>query len=174
MTIRIEQIGDSLDADVALEALLYESYVGGGFTEPDRADTILRAVAVRSRGLVLVAHDQTDTILGTVTLVTSDSPAKRLASRDEVEFHLLCVRPDMRRSGIGRALVQAALARAQTMGARGVVFWTQPTMDAAQQLYEQCGFRRDPSADFARAERQFLVYRLAFPQRQRASKGDAL
>jgi ribosomal protein S18 acetylase RimI-like enzyme len=162
MTIRIERIADSPDVDVALEALLYESYVGGGFTEPERADTMLRAVAVRSRGVILVAHDYTDTMLGTVTLVSPDSPARRLAAPDEMEFHLLCVRPDMRRSGVGRALVQEALTRVQTHGARGVVLWTQPTMKAALRLYEQCGFRRDPSADFTRVERQYLVYRLAF------------
>jgi ribosomal protein S18 acetylase RimI-like enzyme len=122
---------------------------------------MLRAAAVRSRGTVLVAHDRTGVVLGTVTLVNSDSPARQLAATDEVEIHLLCVRPDMRRGGVGRALVQEALTRAQTSGARGIVLWTQPTMAAAQRLYEQCGFRRDPSADFTREQRQFLVYRRA-------------
>jgi predicted N-acetyltransferase YhbS len=66
----------------------------------------LRAPAVRARGTVLVACDQAGTILGTVTLVGHNSPATRLATADEVEFHLLCVRPDVRRSGIGERLVQ--------------------------------------------------------------------
>lgn len=162
MTIRIEPMAASPDADAALEALLHESYVGGGFTEPDLADTMLRAEAVRSRGVVLVAHDAAGVMLGTVTLVSFDSPARRLAAPDEAELHLLCVRPDMRRHGVGRALVQEALTRMQANGARGVVLWTQPTMDAAQRLYEQCGFRRDPAADFTRGARQFLVYRRAF------------
>lgn len=160
--IRIELIADSTSADEALEALLYESYVGGGFTAPDAAVTMLRAAAVRSRGTVLVAHDGAGTVIGTVTLVTPDSAARRLATMDEREIHLLCVRPDMRRSGVGRALVQEALTRARTSGARGVVLWTQPTMRAAQRLYEQCGFRRDPSADFMAGSRGFLVYRRPF------------
>lgn len=158
-TVWIEPIQDSPDADAALEALLHESYVGGGFTPPEVAATMFRAGAVRSRGMVLVAHDRAGAMLGTVTLVTPDSPARRLASADEVEFHILCVRPDMRGKGIGRALVEAALIRAASMGVRGVVLWTQPTMNAAHRLYEHCGFHRDPAADFTRDERQYLVYR---------------
>jgi hypothetical protein len=37
MTIRIEPIQDSPGADAALEALLHESYIVGGFTDPDLA-----------------------------------------------------------------------------------------------------------------------------------------
>lgn len=158
MTIRVEPIPDSRDADSALEALLHESYVGGGFTDADSADE-LRAAAVRARGAVLVALDRNGGLLGTVTLVGSDSAAARLATSNEVELHLLCVRADMRGRGIGRALVRTALARAARSRARGVVLWTQPTMDAAQRLYSQCGFRRDANADFSRGARQFLVYR---------------
>ncbi len=162
MTIRIDPIADSMLAHEALEALLHESYVGGGFTTPEAANTMLRAAAVKSRGTVLVAHDEAGTMLGTVTLVTPDSPARRLATTDEREIHLLCVRPDIRRSGVGRALVQVALTRAEASGARGAVLWTQPTMLAAQRLYEQCGFHRDPGSDFLVGSREFLVYRLVF------------
>jgi predicted N-acetyltransferase YhbS len=162
LVIRIESIADSAAADAALEALLYESYVGGGFTAPEVAATSLRAAAVRARGTVLVAQDEAGAVLGTVTLVDSDSPARRLASAGEREIHLLCVRPDMRCGGVGRALVQEALVRARADGASGVVLWTQPTMHAAQRLYEACGFHRDPGSDFTAGSRPFLVYRLVF------------
>lgn len=158
MTIRVEPLCDSPDADLALEDLLHESYIVGGFTDPDLAP-MLRAAAVRARGVVLVAHDETRRLLGSITLVSPGTPAVRLATADEAEFHLLCVRPDMRRCGIGRALVEAALTHASATGARGVVLWTQPTMEAAQRIYERFGFRRDPNSDFRRRERQFLVYR---------------
>jgi ribosomal protein S18 acetylase RimI-like enzyme len=155
--IVVEPLEESPRADSALEALLYETYVRGGFTDAILAST-LSASAVRARGEVLAALDQTN-LLGTVTLVAPSSPARRLAAPDEYELHLLCVRPDSRRRGIGEALVRAALRRAGAHGARGVVLWTQPTMEAAQRLYRRCGFERDASADFSRGERQFLVHR---------------
>jgi ribosomal protein S18 acetylase RimI-like enzyme len=161
--IRVEPLDDSPQADAALEALLYETYVRGGFTDANLADTLL-APAVRSRGEVLAAREA-GALLGTVTLVTSDSPARRLATPGEVELHLLCVRPDARRRGIGEALVRDALQRAEDEGARKVVLWTQPTMDAAQRLYRRCGFVRDASADFNRGTRQFLVHRYAFARK---------
>jgi ribosomal protein S18 acetylase RimI-like enzyme len=161
--IHVEPLDDSPQAGAALEALLHETYVRGGFTDASLAHTLL-AAAVRSRGEVLAALDETGTLLGTVTLVRHGSPATRLATPEEVELHLLCVRPDARRRGIGEALVLDALRRAKADGARGVVLWTQPTMDAAQRLYRRCGFERDTSADFRRGARQFLVHRYAFAE----------
>jgi GNAT superfamily N-acetyltransferase len=158
MTIRIEPIQASPEADGALEALLHQSYIDGGFTDPELAD-MLRSTAVRSRGTVLVARDPVGTIVGTVTIVGADSPARRLATAHEVELHLLCVRPGMRGNGIGASLVQKALMLAKASRARGIVLWTQPTMDAAQRVYTKCGFHRDPNADFRHGRRQFLVYR---------------
>jgi ribosomal protein S18 acetylase RimI-like enzyme len=159
--IRIEPLEASPQADAALEALLYETFVRGGFTDAILAHTLL-AAAVRARGEVLAARDETDSLLGTLTLVASGSPARRLATPEEFELHLLGVRPDTRGRGIGEALVRDALRRAQREGARGVVLWTQPMMDAAQRLYLRCGFERDASADFSRGARQFLVHRHVF------------
>jgi ribosomal protein S18 acetylase RimI-like enzyme len=159
--IRIEPLEVSPQADAALEALLYETYVRGGFTDASLAHTLL-AAAVRARGEVLAARDGTDSLLGTLTLVAPGSPARRLATPEELELHLLAVRPDVRRRGIGEALVRDALRRAQREGARGVVLWTQPMMDAAQRLYLRCGFERDARADFSRGARQFLVHRYVF------------
>jgi ribosomal protein S18 acetylase RimI-like enzyme len=158
--IQVEPLEDSPQADEALETLLYETYVRGGFTDAILAST-LSASAVRTRGEVLAALEQTD-LLGTVTLVAPSSPARRLAAPEEFELHLLCVRPDARGRGIGEALVRAALQRARAHGARGVVLWTQPSMEAAQRLYRRCGFERDASADFNRGARQFLVHRYVF------------
>lgn len=159
--IHIEPLESTPQSDAALEALLHETYVRGGFTDAILAGT-LDAAAVRARGEVLAARDEAGSLLGTVTLVAPASPARRLAVPDELELHLLAVRPDARRRGIGEALVRAALVRAQAKGARGVVLWTQPTMGAAQRLYRRCGFERDASADFSRGARQFLVYRCVF------------
>jgi ribosomal protein S18 acetylase RimI-like enzyme len=158
--IEVAPLEATPQADAALEALLYETYVRGGFTDAILAGTLL-AAAVRARGEVLAARDR-DSLLGTVTLVAPGSPARRLATPEELELHLLAVKPDARRRGIGEALVRDALQRAEARGARGVVLWTQPMMDAAQRLYRRCGFERDASADFSRGARQFLVHRYVF------------
>jgi ribosomal protein S18 acetylase RimI-like enzyme len=134
-------------------------YVDEGYADPDAATESLSARNVRTRGEVLaaVSEDRT-TLLGTVTIVRHDSPARRFAEGGEAELHLLAVDPAWRGRGIGHALVDAAVGRARQGGARRILLWTQPTMVAAQRLYSRCGFRRLPELDFARGDRQFLVF----------------
>ena len=158
MGFQIRFLEDIPSADEALEALLVDTYIDGGFTDPEFAP-MFRADAVRSRGRALVAVDESTAVVGTITVVGADSAASQLATAGEVEFHLLCVSPALRSRGIGRALVEAALTEASHLGARAVVLWTQPTMQAAQRLYERSGFHRDSSADFIKGGREFLVYR---------------
>ena len=55
----------------------------------------------------------------------------------------LFVRPDTRRGGLGRALLERARQHAVDTGAKGLVLSTGVTNKAAQTLYESCGWRRD-------------------------------
>lgn len=55
----------------------------------------------------------------------------------------LAVLPDRQRRGIGRALVADALVWARRRGAASVLVNTQESNDAAVQLYERLGFRRE-------------------------------
>jgi hypothetical protein len=55
--IHIEPLECTPQSDAALEALLYEIYVRGGFTDAILAST-LHAEAVRARGEVLAARDE--------------------------------------------------------------------------------------------------------------------
>ncbi|HYV23493.1 MAG TPA: GNAT family N-acetyltransferase [Candidatus Bathyarchaeia archaeon] len=55
----------------------------------------------------------------------------------------LFVRPDTRRGGLGRALLERARQHAVDTGAKGLVLSTGVTNKAAQTLYESCGWQRD-------------------------------
>lgn len=55
----------------------------------------------------------------------------------------LFVRPDVRRGGVGRRLLQRAREWAIETGARGLILATAVTNRAAQSLYESCGWRQD-------------------------------
>jgi ribosomal protein S18 acetylase RimI-like enzyme len=65
----------------------------------------------------------------------------------------LFVRSDIRRGGVGRALLERARQHAVETGAKGLVLSTAVTNEAAQTLYESCGWQR---------EDEFLQYHLFF------------
>jgi ribosomal protein S18 acetylase RimI-like enzyme len=144
------------DRDV--EALLWQTFGGGGFTEPERAATAFLAANVRARGEVLVAVSNRENLLGMVIVVPPESAARRFALGDAAEMHLLGVAPQARGRGVGGALVERAIRVARGRGAGRLVLWTQPAMQAAQRLYQRFGFARVPELDFSRGDRSFLVY----------------
>jgi GNAT superfamily N-acetyltransferase len=146
--------------DEKLVALLRAVYVDGGFTAADVAAKAFSPAAVRARGRLLYASAEDGALVGTVVVVPPESEASRLAQEDEAELHLLAVAAELRGQGIGRSLVDAAMVAALDAGYRGMVLWTQPTMHTAHRLYEQAGFVRSPSEDFAREGRTFQVYRV--------------
>ena len=65
----------------------------------------------------------------------------------------LFVRTDIRRSGVGRALLERARQHAADTGAKGLILSTAVTNRPAQTLYESCGWKRDD---------EFLHYHLFF------------
>jgi GNAT superfamily N-acetyltransferase len=156
--MRIAPFESTPAADRALERLLDDVYVGGGFTEPSVAESMFRAANVKARGQVFGAFDERGTLAGAVVAVRGGTPASRLAVPGESELHLLCVRPGDRTRGVGYALVQAAIDAARGFGATRMILWTQSTMESAQRLYVRHGFTRDPARDFTRGARQFQVF----------------
>jgi len=65
----------------------------------------------------------------------------------------LYVRSDVRRGGVGRALLERARQHALETGAKGLVLSTGVMNKPAQTLYESCGWRRDD---------EFFQYHLFF------------
>ena len=151
---------DRLDVeDIELSGLLSHVYVAGGFTDPDEGVRLFESSAVRKRGLIIAAREKQNTDLaGIIILVLPDSPARRLAQENKVEIHLLGVKPEYRRRGLGRMLVESAITRARNGGYSKIILWTQIAMQAAQKLYEANGFVY--VNDMKRNGRNFKVYEL--------------
>jgi ribosomal-protein-alanine N-acetyltransferase len=61
---------------------------------------------------------------------------------EESQIIRLAVHPDYQRQGIGRLLLNDALAYCQAAGVMRVGINTQESNEASLQLYEQFGFRR--------------------------------
>jgi GNAT superfamily N-acetyltransferase len=154
-----------------IEALLRDVYVGEGFTDAAAAGALFAAPAVLERGRVLVARDRASGALsGMVIVVPPTSLACRFARVGETEMHLLAVAPPFRRTGVGGALVSAALEAARGDGAARMILWTQPAMTSAQRLYERSGFERVTARDFERSGRKFIVFERALEGADLASR----
>lgn len=100
-------------------------------------------------GEVLVA--ETDgTIVGTITFY-ADARDEGMPVRfpdGTAGIRATAVDPSARGRGIGRALVDACIARAADVGARAMGLHTATFMNAAVTIYERCGFIRTPEYDF--------------------------
>ena len=149
---------DSLGiTDLELSELLTQVYVAGGFTLPDEAVSLFEPSAVRNRGVLIGARENRHSkLLGIIIVVPPDSPARRLAKDNEAEIHLLGVKPEYRRHGLGRMLVEAAIDLANHSGYSKIILWTQFSMNAAQRLYESTGFIHID--DITKNGRDFKVY----------------
>jgi ribosomal protein S18 acetylase RimI-like enzyme len=123
----------------------------------------LRDVASRADLVpVLVAAEPDGTILGTVTYVPGPGPYAETEAADEAGFRMLAVAPWAQGRHVGRALVEACIARARAEERAALVILTRPSMRVAHRLYESLGFVRDESGDVEFEPGEWLWgYRLA-------------
>jgi len=85
----------------------------------------------------------------------------RRLGENTAEMKRLYVKPKCRGEGVGKRLVEAALAEARRMGYGEVKLDTLPAMDAAMGLYQSFGFREtQPYYDNPIAGARFLALRL--------------
>lgn len=97
---------------------------------------------------VWVAVDETDEVLGTVLTPRADVPYTGHGEPEgERAFRLLTVAPSARGRGVGRLLIDHAIAEIAATGARRVSIWTGAQMPAAVRLYESYGFTRHPERE---------------------------
>lgn len=110
----------------------------------------LRDVASRAAQVpVLVAVDAASgEVLGGVAYVPGPGPLAEIEAEDEAGIRMLAVAPEAQGRGVGRALVEACIARARAAGRRRVVLLTMPAMTAAHRLYGSLGFARDEANDW--------------------------
>jgi ribosomal protein S18 acetylase RimI-like enzyme len=101
---------------------------------------------------VYVAADaMTGEIVGAVRYVPGPEAGSRFSEKEEdgeAGFRMLAVAPHVQGRGIGRALVEACIARARADGRRRLVLLTLPSMTRARALYESLGFQRAPDRDW--------------------------
>jgi len=111
----------------------------------------LRDVAGRATdSVVLVAVGDGSEVLGGVTFVPgSGRTMSEFDDADAAGIRMLAVHPSHQGNGVGRALVEACIARARAAGRARLVLHSTKYMHAAQSLYRSLGFERDPTHDVA-------------------------
>ncbi|NUL43908.1 GNAT family N-acetyltransferase [Cellulosimicrobium funkei] len=138
----------------AIAHLTVTSYIDGGHIDPeDEYIANLQDVATRARqARVLVGEVDGaagPVIAGSVVLTLPGMPMSETAREGELEFRMLAVDPRVQRRGVARALVRAAIDRAEQLeGVAAVVLTTMVTMTGAHRLYESEGFVRVPERDW--------------------------
>lgn len=101
---------------------------------PDAA-TVERMLANPGMDQLVFRSADDGRILGLLSLITFAIPTGVRAWIEDV-----VVDEAARGQGAGRALVEAAVARAHERGARSVDLTSRPSREAANRLYRKCGF----------------------------------
>jgi ribosomal protein S18 acetylase RimI-like enzyme len=101
-------------------------------------DELTALVNSESSALLIARYpDENAPIAGMLTLAVYRVPTGVRSIVEDV-----VVDENMRRHGIGEALVLQAIAMARDAGARGVSLTSNPIREAANHLYQSIGFRR--------------------------------
>jgi ribosomal protein S18 acetylase RimI-like enzyme len=145
--VRPEELAEAGAVTVAA----YAEFVRPGDADWESYVDELRDVGTRAvRALVLVAVDEPDGVLGTVTLELSsriDEDFEPLEP-DRAHVRMLAVRPDARHRGVARALMETCVDRARAAGKHRLTLHTTERMIAAQAMYARLGFARSEDQVF--------------------------
>src|SRR2546426_2495476 len=122
----------------------------GQRSDPAAARAFLSQRIERDESVIYLAYPGTREAAGFTQLYPSFSS---VSLKPLWILNDLFVRSDVRRGGVGRALLERARQHAVETGAKGLVLSTGATNEAAQTLYESCGWLRDD---------EFFQYHLLF------------
>jgi len=116
----------------------------------------LRDVATHAALCEVLVCVEGDTVLGGVTFVPGPGTTmSEFHDPNAAGIRLLAVDPRHQGLGAGRALVDACLARARSLGRERVVLHSTPLMDVARAMYQRRGFIPDPAHDLRVTEAPF-------------------
>jgi GNAT superfamily N-acetyltransferase len=147
VTVEVREVRP--DEFAALGEVTVAAYRTVGEDGHDGYLDFVRDVATRASICpVFVAVTEDGAVLGGVTYVPgSGTPYSESESDGEAGFRMLAVDPMAQGRGVGRALVEACIARARSDGRHRLVLLTRPLMTDAHVLYLRMGFRRAPERD---------------------------
>jgi ribosomal protein S18 acetylase RimI-like enzyme len=110
---------------------------------PQRLDLMRDTAGRAAAGDLLVATcESTGALIGTASVLRSDTAYARLALPDEAELRLLAVLPEYRGRGAGAALLTEGIERVRGWGVRALVLDTGRDNVYSQRVYHRLGFVR--------------------------------
>lgn len=130
--------------------IVVDAYVADDLLDEDRVyETVLRDSAGRfERAELLVAVDDDEALLGSVTVARHGTPYAQVAHEGELEFRMLAAAVAARGRGIGELLTRAVIDRGRELGCRRVVLCVDDVNVRAIRLYRALGFQRMPERDW--------------------------
>lgn len=114
--------------------------------QPLDAEGLERMMSQDCLHLLVARGEVRDQIVGMLSLIVFEIPTGVRAWVEDVVTD-----EAVRGQGVGQALVEAAIERAQELGARTVDLTSRPTREAANRLYRRTGF----------VQRETNVYRMS-------------
>jgi GNAT superfamily N-acetyltransferase len=135
---------DELDSVAALIVDAYAEYAAR--MSPDAWSSYANEIAnVRGRpgDAALLVAEMDGALVGSVTMFTG----WRGAQEGTLGVRLLAVLPANRGEGVGRALMEECVRRAEVAGKERIVLTTTQEMAAVREITESMGFTREPGLD---------------------------
>lgn len=133
MSITVELVTEvTLELEKAFELLVPQ--LSRSAPAPTKAE--LAEIVDSNASVLLVARDETNAIVGSLTLVLFRIPTGLRALIEDV-----VVDESARGKGVGEALTKAALQHGAQYGARNVDLTSRPSREAANRLYQRLGFQ---------------------------------